>query len=318
MAGPASEPLGAPDVPEPAESGGLPEEAAQRIRQTSDRLPVNLAAVILLWFIYLLSVPVLWARYGLPALLLIPTAGPYLFSWLVYYRHELWHNYFPGIRNPYWFNIVSYLLFSDPQAYRLAHPSHHKYVHTPDDEEFFCRDWRTDRRGRKRQFILESIFGNIAWQLATFQRFRAEGRATTKATCVALIKRLAILCGLLAVAGWIQPGGWWPCLWTYAASVWLGAVMTRHLQWVEHLGIVSEGSLAERNLLTRNLSTDTALGCLFNFLNHDDAREHVLHHTEPKFNTRGVKGLTLPTGASRITLRDYLHILVTHYRTLDF
>jgi hypothetical protein len=54
---------------------------------------------------------------------------------------------------------------------------------------------------------------------------------------------------LLAIAGWIQPGGRWLFFWTYILTIWLGAVMIRQLQWVEHLGIVSNGSLAERNLL---------------------------------------------------------------------
>jgi hypothetical protein len=310
------EPFEPTDVPEPTEGGRVPMETARRITLAAALLPFSLVAVILLWLGYLLLVPILWSRHGPAALALAPTAGVYLFSWLAYYRHELWHNYFPMIHNPTWFNFVSYLLFQDPQVYRVAHPTHHKFVHTPDDLEFFCQDWRTDRRRRRRQFVLELAFGNIAWHLSTFTRLKKEGRVTMAGSCAALVKRVAILIGLMAVAGWIEPRGRWLFLATYGLTIWLGAIMTRHLQWVEHLGIVSGGSLAERNLLTRNLSSDTVLGWLFNFLNHDDAREHVFHHTEPKLNTRGVRGLQLPPGAERITLGDYVGILRAHYSKL--
>ena len=310
------EALDAVDVPEPTENGRVPEGAVMRVREAAARLPFSLVAVILLWIIYLLSVTVLWARHGPLALLLVPTVGTYLFSWLGFYRHELWHNYFPRIHNPTWFNFVSYLMWTNPQLYRLVHPTHHKYVHTPDDMEFFCQDWRTDRRRRKRQFILELIYGNIAMQVSHYTRLMKEGRATVQASRNAFAKRLALFLSLLAIAGWIQPGGQWLFFWTYILTIWLGVVMIRQLQWVEHLGIVSDGSLAERNLLTRNLSSDTLLGWLFNFYNHDDAREHVFHHTEPKLNTRGLKGLKLPPGARTVTIQEYLGILATYYRNL--
>jgi hypothetical protein len=92
--------------------------------------------------------------------------------------------------------------------------------------------------------------------------------------------------------------------------------MNRHVQWIEHLGILSDGSLAERNLLTRNLSSATLGGRLFNFIFHYDAQEHVFHHTEPRINSRGAPDLTLPPGAQTITLGEYPRLLWSHYRSL--
>jgi hypothetical protein len=53
-----------------------------------------------------------------------------------------------------------------------------------------------------------------------------------------------------------------------------------------------------------------------NVLNHDDAREHVYHHTEPRINSRGISGLPLPRGAHAVSLTDYGRILRRYYRSL--
>lgn len=305
-----------PDVPEPTGNGKLPQEAARRIQEASAFLPFCLAAAICLWCAYLIIAALLGSRQGVWSLVLVPTAGAYLFSWLAFYRHELWHQYFPAINNGAWYDFVSHLLFSDPQVYRATHSLHHRYVHTPDDVEFFCENWQTDRRRRKRQFILELLFGNAAWELSTFWRLRKQGRATLRAFFNALAKRLAVFLGLTALVEMMEPGAGWFFLGLSTGSIWFGAVMNRHVQWIEHLGVLSDGQLAERNLLTRNLSSATLAGKLFNWLYHHDAEEHVFHHTEPKINSRGASGLTLPPGARTITLGEYPRILWSYYRSL--
>jgi fatty acid desaturase len=304
------------DVPPPTDNGRLPEEAVLRIRAAARWLPASLAAVVTGWLIYQITLPHLYATYGAPALLLVPTIGVFLFTWLGYYRHELWHNYFTGIRNPLWFNVTSYLLFSDPQVYRIAHPSHHKYVHTPEDLEFFCRHWRTDRRKRRRQFFMELFLGNIAWEGDSLFRLLRDGRASKWASRKALAIRFFYLWLLANGANWLHPGTKWTFLGTFIFTLWMGSVVTRQNQWLEHLGTVSDGSLAERNLLTRNLPSSTFSGWLFNFMNHSDATEHVFHHTEPQLNSRGLPGLTLPPGSRTVTVRQYLGILMEQIRTL--
>lgn len=316
MASQTIEALGPIDVPEPTENGRLPPEAVARSRAAAVFLPFTLIVVIASWFAYLFLAATAWARYGAGALLLVPTVGLYLFSWLSFYRHELWHRYFPRLDNWAWYNFVSYLQFSNPHVYRAAHPTHHRYVHTPDDIEFFSENWRTDRRRRKRQFILEFFFGNAAWELLTFWRLRRAGKVTLKAGLWTLPKRLGIVLALFFLIDRIEPGAGPYFFAVYAVTIWLGALMSRHVQWIEHLGIVSDGSLAERNLLTRNLSSSTFSGRLFNTLYHDDAKEHVFHHTEPKLNSRGLVGLSLPPGAQTITLSEYPRILWNYYRSL--
>jgi hypothetical protein len=189
-------------------------------------------------------------------------------------------------------------------------------VHTPDDIEFFCEGWQTDRRGRRRQYVLELLLGNIAWEISCLYRLKRQGKITSRTGLETLAKRLLVFFALMAVVGLVEPGAAWRFAVTSALTIWAGSVMTRHNQWIEHLGIVSDGSLAERNLLTRNVRSDRALGWLFNLMNHNDPLHHVYHHTEPKLQTRALSGLALPPGARVITVPEYLRLLVEHYRSL--
>lgn len=234
------------EVPEASEVGRLPAEARARVARASRRLPASLWAVVVGWLAYLLLLGILRARYGMVALLLVPTVGVYLFTWLGYYRPELWHAYFPGIDNGRWFAFVSYILFADPQVYRLAHGSHHKFVHTPADLEFFCVNWESDRRRRRRHFFAELVLGNLAWELATLARFLGAGRASVRGIVLATVWRIALLAAMVGACQWIAPGSGWRCLGGYWLTIWLGAVMTRQNQWIEHLGVVDTGGLTWR------------------------------------------------------------------------
>jgi fatty acid desaturase len=305
------------DVPEATENGRVSAEARRLIDRRAHWRPLGLGIVLVLWFGYLLAVPILWARHGLLALALVPTAGIYLFTWLGYARHELWHGYFPHLDNQRWFNVVSYALFADPQVYRSAHASHHKFVHTTDDREFYCSEWATNRSRRRAQFLAELMLGNMAWDAHGFWRLcKAHGSSVVAAGLMATAKRLALLIGVIGLCDLLEPGSRWLCLSTYGLTLWAGAVTTRHNQWIEHLGIFSEGSLAERNLLTRNLSSDGWAGRLINLVNHDDARAHVFHHTEPRVDSRGAPGLVLPHGARTISVTEYGRVLVRYWRAI--
>jgi hypothetical protein len=302
---------------EVTDTTGLSAGVRAHIAEASRRLPSSLRAVVAAWFVYLLLLGILRARWGPVALLLVPTVGVYLFTWLGYYRHELWHAYFPGVDNGRWFTFVSYMLFADPQVYRLAHGSHHKFVHTPGDLEFFCVNWENDLKRRRRHFLAELVFGNLAWELTTLARLLRAGRASVPGAVVATAWRIALLAAVVGACQWIAPGSGWRCLGGYWLTIWLGSVMTRQNQWIEHLGIVDAGGLADRNLLTRNLSSRTWAGWLFNLVNHGDAREHVYHHTEPRWNTRDVPDLGLPPGSPSVTIGQYYRVLLDYHRRLD-
>lgn len=312
---PAREPEIDGDVPPPTDNGRVPADLVGPVKQASTGLRPRLYMMVAAWVGYLLLMPRLVMAYGWPAVALIPTLGVFLLSWMGYYRHELWHSYFAGANNPRWFDLLSWLLFSDPAVYRIAHPAHHKYVHTLRDIEFFCEHYE-DRARRRLQFKLELIFGNMAWELTCLHRLFHEGKYTRWASRFCLVKRAALFFLLNGVSRWLTPGSGWYYFGCYLATLWIGSLVTRHNQWIEHLGILSDGTIAERNLLTRNVSSDTFLGRVFNFMNHDDAKEHVFHHTEPQLNTRGFPGLTLPPGSRTITLPEYGRLLVEHYRSL--
>ena len=200
--------------------------------------------------------------------------------------------------------------------YRIAHPAHHKYVHTLRDIEFFCENYETDRRARRLQFRLELVFGNMAWELTCLHRLFRENKYSRWSSRMCLVKRAALFFVLLGICRWLTPGSGWYYFSCYLGTLWCGSLVTRHNQWIEHLGIVSDGNIAERNLLTRNVRSDTWAAKLFNFMNHEDAREHVFHHTEPQLNTRAFPGLTLPPGARSITISQYARLLIDHYRSL--
>lgn len=278
---------------------------------------INFVIVFITWLAYVVLAPLLWLQSPWLALLVIPLIGGYLASWLLYYRHELWHNYFPGLNNERALDLVSYTLMSIPQAYRVCHGSHHKHVHTYEDMEFFCQDYATDRTKRRRQFLLEVFFGNIAWEWSTTFRLARAGKISSRDRIKARIGSLTFLAIAAGLSYWIQPGNTLYLLLTFVLTAWLGAVVTRQSQWIEHLGIHANGcSLHERDMLTRNLPSNTTLGWLVNFYTHNDAREHVLHHTEPGQNLRAVDGLSLPKEAHTTTVGEHLWRLWSHYRSL--
>lgn len=50
--------------------------------------------------------------------------------------HECWHGYVPNIPSKKFYNIFAYMLFTDPQIYRIVHAYHHGMVHSWEDTEF--------------------------------------------------------------------------------------------------------------------------------------------------------------------------------------
>jgi fatty acid desaturase len=286
------------------------------VRQASRWLPLTFGAVILCWFAYLVMFPVLWLKYGNGCLILVPTVGVYLCTWLGYYWHELWHNYFPGLNNQLCSDLVAYLLLADPQTYRLVHASHHKYLHTADDLEMHCVDWKRSLFARRLQFVGELLFGNIAWEFNHRICLLRDRRANPLASLRAVLIHLLYLASIMLAANWVLPGAWEPAIASFWLTLWIGSWSTRQNQWIEHLGIQSELPQAESALLTRNMSSETFAGWLFNLMNHHDAETHLFHHTDPKLNSRNVEGLELPEMAVTITMSQYASIVLQHARGL--
>jgi hypothetical protein len=296
--------------------GRVSAEARRLIEARTARRALGLVIGLALWFGYAVVVPILWTRWGAVALTLVPIVGVYLFTWLAYDRHELWHGYFRRLDDPRWFDVVSWALLSDPQVYRAAHGWHHRFVHTPLDREFYCSQWTTNTLRRRAQFVAELFLGNIAWEAGAFWRlWKIEGTPAVRAALSGTAARLVLLGVVTTIGEVAAPGTGWRCLVVYGLTVWMGAVTTRQNQWIEHLGVFGDGSLAQRNALTRNLSSEGWAGWLFNVVNHHDASEHVFHHTEPGLDTRGA-GLALPPAARTVTVIEYARSLVRYARSL--
>lgn len=276
--------------------------------------PLPVIGSILAWVAFLFAMPVLWMRSVPLALLAVLTAGGYLAVGLGYYRHELHHNYFrPFSRQLY--HLTSLLLFSDPQIFRIAHPLHHGAVHTVDDIEFYCQDYRTNPVLRRWQFAMELLFGNAAWEFHTWLRLRREGKYDKVEGHIWFLLRAALMIGLGTASERLVPGSFYPFLICYGLTLWWGAVVSRHNQWLEHAGILSEGPYEERNRLTRNLSNDGVLNKLWNFYHRNDPREHVNHHVKAGINSRLVPS-SLPEGAVVTNVTEYPGILLAYWRSL--
>ncbi|GEM_PF-934782 len=296
--------------------GGIEPLPVSAIKINSSGTTVALFITIPLWIAYLVSGAILWLKSVPAALFLIIFVGTYLVSWMGYMRHELWHNYFPGVNNQFFFRLVSYLLFSDPKVYEIAHVTHHRDLHTVRDIEFCCEGYATKRLKRKWLFISEFLFGNVAWEAYTVFRLSRAGQMSYFRTAWSLGLRLLMVLGFCFLADFIFPGTGKVMAWFYFLTIWFGAVLTRHDQWIEHLGIVSEASLAERIRLCRNLPNIHWTNRLWNIFNHNDPRGHYFHHAYPQLNLRDYNDMELPPGVPKITIPQYLSILWNYYKTI--
>jgi len=275
-----------------------------------------LLVTIPLWFAYLVITSIVWLKSIPLALILIATVGQYLMTWLGYMRHELWHNYFPGINNQWFFNLVAYLLWTDPKIYGLAHITHHRDLHTTKDMEFFCENYETNPFKRKIQFIFELLFGNIAWEISMMYRLTKSGQLTLGYQLWMMTLRIALLVAACFVIDYFYPRTGGAFAFVFLFTIWLGAILTRHDQWIEHLGINSKAPLADRIRLVRNLPDSHWTNRLWNFLNHNDPRGHYFHHAYPQLNMRVVSGQKLPEGIPTITIPQYFAFLWNYFKTL--
>ena len=278
---------------------------------------ISVLVAIPLWLAYLTVAGVVWI-YSIPlSLAIILFVGQYLTSWLGYQRHELWHNYFPGIPNRRFFDLVSSLLFSDPQIYSLAHVTHHRDLHTTSDAEFFCEDYETDSRRRKRQFIFEFLLGNIAWEASAIFRTAKSKELAWRHHGLSVAMRFLFWGLFCFLANSVYPGLGLPLAYVYILTIWFGALVTRHDQWIEHLGIYSnDAPLAERVRMTRNLPDTHWTNRLWNLFNHNDPRSHYFHHAYPQLNLRDRRDLELPEDVPRITIPEYLKALWNYYKSI--
>jgi fatty acid desaturase len=274
-------------------------------------------SVVLLWPIFLIAAPLLVSRFGWWMLLVLIPVGTYLIMWVGLLRHEVWHKNFVRIDSRLAFRLLSYIIFLDPHPYLLGHGPHHTFIHTTRDPVLFCEGYEADRRARKRTFILEFIFGNAAWELASLKQLVRSGKVSRRAVLVGLPLR-AITLVATAVLAWMLGGkevlAIYP--WTTLAVVWSGSQAARHVQWVEHLGILAEGSMEERSLVGRNMTSKTLFGWLFNLLTLQEAWNHTYHHIEPGRPLSSIDNVGPDASHIVINEKQYARVLWNYWKSL--
>jgi fatty acid desaturase len=240
--------------------------------------------------------------------------GVYLFTWVGYLMHETWHKYVPNIPNGIMYNILSWMLLTDPQIYRVLHGFHHSQVNTWDDNEFhpygFIKNPVLRRISNFLEIFLGVAFLSISAQIIIprHPKYKAKYRASSSFLTLLVI---AVFLGGLGYASHVVfgvSGAGTACL--FAATIWLNSFALHHSQLVEHGNLIAEGTWDKRNVLTRNLRDTATPEKIFLFLTHGDSREHVLHHTIINIYSRPFPHkVPMPTGAVYIDLKDYAGIL---------
>lgn len=274
-------------------------------------------SVVLFWPLYLIVAPLAVQRLGAWLLLLLVPVGVHLVMWVGLLRHEVWHRNFDRVDPKRAFRLLSYLIFMDPNPYYLFHGPHHTHVHTRKDPVIFCEGYE-DRRTRKRIFILEFLFGNAVWELMTLQRLMRTGKVSRKEVLGALPYRLVPLL-VTATATYAVGGSGALSLYplTTLLAAWAGSLAARHTQWVEHLGVLAEGSMEERSLKTHNLTRATPFGWLFNVLTLNETWNHTYHHVSPVQPLSAIDEVEPAPDHRVIDGRQYAAILWSYWKSLQ-
>ena len=92
--------------------------------------------IMFAWPAYLVTLPFMFLKFGWWSLIYMIFPGVYVFTWLGYLMHETWHKYVPNINNEKLYYVLSWMLITDQQIYKILHGFHHSLVNTWEDTEF--------------------------------------------------------------------------------------------------------------------------------------------------------------------------------------
>ncbi len=270
--------------------------------------------VAVAWPIYIFLLPSLYASYRPWSIAFMIFPGVYLFTWMSCLMHECWHKYVPNINNDAFYYLLSYMLVTDPQMYKILHGHHHSQVNTYEDVEFHPLGRIKNLTLKKIHNLLEIIFG-VIWTFGLHMfivprhpKYKAKFRESRRIVAIAL---WFIFYGTLGVASakvfslkGSQVGI------SLAINFWLCAFFIHQTQMIEHAGLITKGDWNQRNVTTRNLRADGIAEKLFLWLTHNDVREHTLHHTVVKIYSRPFPGkVPMPQEAVYVSMTQYLAIL---------
>ena len=290
--------------------------AIARARQLQS---VAACALLVLWPGFLIVLPAAWQYHWLLGLGLAIFPGVFLATWIADLTHECWHDYLPGLPNPLFFRLLSWLLAYDPQAFAIAHGYHHSKLHTYEDVEFYPLGEIRHPLKRRAYLLLEYTFGVVftfgllMHVVRTHPTYRPRYQRWLRWLSVLVAVLIYGGCGTAAFLLFRVPVP--TILLAYVVALVLGTAVTHHDQLIQHHGIIAEGSWNVRNRLSRNLRWPGAANKVFHFFAHGDTREHVLHHTLVKEYSRPVPGaFPMPEDATYISIGEYIRLLWRHWK----
>ncbi|MDX2513398.1 MAG: hypothetical protein QNK25_15230 [Desulfobacterales bacterium] len=266
--------------------------------------------VMAAWPVFLILLPLVYEKNLFAATIFIVFPGTWLFTWLALLMHESWHKYVPGLPNRGIFHVFGWMLLMDPQVYHLAHISHHKHANSYSDIEFYPFGRIHNRNIRRLYHLLQIFLGGIFTQpMMNLGVMRHPQFSSLKGLASVFIQLSFIVStGSLAIAiSSINPV---ELVMLYVLVYWSGALLIHHNQLVQHGDLIVNGDYEQRNRATRNLNPSGLMAHIFLFLTHNDALEHVLHHTRPGLYNRPFPGkFPLPDKPVYINAADYPRVL---------
>ena len=270
--------------------------------------------VAVAWPLYLLFLPLVFNKVGFYSILLMIFPGVFLFTWVGYLMHESWHKYVPNVPNSFFFNVLSWMLLTDPQIYKMLHGGHHMNVNSWDDRELHPLGKISNPILRKIYNYFEVILGIVflvaVSSLAIPFNSKYKGKYHFSSLAISIFAWVIFLGGIGFLSHLIFRISAGPVIISYIISLWICSFFLHQSQLVEHGNLIAEGNWNVRNLLTRNLRAKGIVEKIFLFLTHGDSREHVLHHTLVKIYSRPFPGkVPMPENAVYVDFKNYLSLL---------
>jgi len=270
--------------------------------------------VMAAWPVFLILLPLVYGKNPLAAVIFILFPGAWLFTWLGLLMHESWHGYVPGLPNRVVFHVFGWMLLIDPQVFHLAHISHHKHANSYRDIEFYPFGRIHNRNIRRFYHLLQIFLGSIFTQpmmglgVMRHPQFSRKYSSLKGLASVFIWVFFIVSTGSVALAiSGIKPA---ELVMLYVLAYWSGALFIHHNQLMQHGNLIVNGDYEQRNRATRNLNPNGLMAHIFLFFTHNDALEHVLHHTRPDLYNRPFPGkFSLPDKPVYINATDYPRVL---------
>jgi fatty acid desaturase len=270
--------------------------------------------VMAAWPAFLILLPLVYEKNLFAAIIFIVFPGTWLFTWLALLMHESWHKYVPGQPNRGMFHTFGWMLLIDPQIYHWAHISHHKHANSYRDIEFYPFGRIHNRNIRRLYHLLQIFLGGIFTQpmmslgVMRHPQFSQKYSSLKGLASVFIQVFFIVSTGSVAIA--ISSINLVELAMLYVFAYWSGALLIHHNQLVQHGDLIVNGDYGQRNRATRNLNPNGLMVHIFLFLTHNDALEHVLHHTRPDLYNRPFPGrFPLPDKPVYINAADYPRVL---------